>query len=143
MVENLRHVGIVVSNIEKFKNIFINYLGITHVTDYDKIDSGYINTLVGSASENVKICVLKLRSGQKIELLEYNTACKINPTPYFVGSSHIALTVDDIENLYSKRKDFEVKFVAPPMKNPEGTVKLSYVCLGEEINLELVEILND
>ena len=143
MVENLRHIGVVVSNIEKFKNIFIKYLGLTNFTDFRDIDPRYISKLVGRDVKKIKICVFNLKNGDKIELLEYDGSEGIKRPPFMTGSSHIALTVKNIDDLFLKSKDFDVDFFSPPIKNPEQTVKLSYVCIGKEVNLELVELLSD
>ena len=140
MVTEFRHTGIAVDNIEYFKNIFVNYLGIGNFTDFNNVDTRYINSLVGSDVNKVKICIFQLDDDSKIELLEYNVGRIENTRPFMSGIAHLSLSVSDIDDLYNKRELFDVSFVHPPMYNPEGTVKLSYAQLGGQINVELVEV---
>ena len=143
MVTEWRHVGIAVSDLDRYIRIFTEYLGIKSYKEFNDLNYAYLNRLVGSHSNKIRICVFDLPGGAKIELLQYDIKKKAETTPFFIGSAHIALTVNDLEDLYSRRDIYDVNFVNAPMYNPERSVKLSFANIRNELNLELVELLSD
>ena len=60
-----------------------------------------------------------------------------------IGASHFALTVENIDNLYESRKNFDVSFISEPLLSPEGYVKVAYAILMDECIVELVEVLDE
>ena len=143
MVTEWRHVGVAVSDLDRYIRVFTEYLGIKSYKEFTNLNYSYLNRLVGGHSNNIRICVFDLPGGAKIELLQYDFTKKVDTTPFFIGSAHIALTVNDLEDLYSRRDIYDVNFVHAPMYNPERSVKLSFANIGNELNLELVELLPD
>ena len=54
---------------------------------------------------------------------------------------HFAISVQDIDDIYSKRADFPIKFINPPYF--DGAVKLAYAVVMEECLIEIVEVVDE
>ena len=61
---------------------------------------------------------------------------------YTIGASHVALTVDNLEELYKTLSKNNVKFNAPPQKSPDGLVKVTFCNDPDGTPIELVEIID-
>ena len=140
VTKGLRHIGIVVSDIEKVKYVFRELFDIKNFIDYHDIDTDYINEVVGSQANTVNISVMVLADGSKVEFLQYDCQRKnAELLPHAVSQGHFALTLDSIQNVYERHKDFDVEFINSPRLNIEQTVKLAYIKVVNEIVVELVE----
>ena len=82
--------------------------------------------------------------GGMIELLKYHshkseqTARKI----YGIGLTHIAFTVDNLDNDYNRLKNQNIVFVSPPQLSPDGYAKFAFCRAPEGTFIELVEVLS-
>jgi catechol 2,3-dioxygenase-like lactoylglutathione lyase family enzyme len=144
MAEALRHVGVVVSDMERAVRVYRDYLGCHVVAEYPSVAGPYISKLVGVADARLRIVVVAARDGGRIELLQYVSHPERRRGPVEaqqIGVSHLALTVRDIEKLYAGGSERDVRFVSPPLHNPEGTVKVAYAVVMDEHIVELVEVL--
>jgi catechol 2,3-dioxygenase-like lactoylglutathione lyase family enzyme len=139
VIENIRHTGFVVSDIEKCKNIFTKVFQLNDWKDFSKLDMAYIRTLVSTDSRKVKICVFSLPDGGKIELLEYSKNTKRKIKADEVGVNHIAFTVKNIDEIFDKRLESNLEFVSSPVFNPEKTVRVAYAKICDDFYVELVE----
>ena len=136
MIKNIRHSGIVVRDIVKSYNFYID-LGFNIVSD--EIEKGeFLDTILGF--DNCEIRIIKMScDNQMIELLEYQNPKskdfekKINS----IGCSHLAMSVYDIESVYSILVKKGVKFINPPMSN--GKAKVAFCKDPNDVYLELVE----
>ena len=145
MAKALRHVGIVVSNLEKALDIYTNYLGCELIKKYPMMEGDYLSSLVGLNNVRMGVAILRTKDNNRIELLEYYShpgkkeklLCANN-----LGVSHFSLTVEDIQHLYQRRLEYDVKFISPPQKSPDGFVKVAYVVIMDESIVELVEVLD-
>ena len=138
VTKGLRHIGIVVSDIEKVKYVFRELFDIKNFIDYHDIDTDYINEVVGSQANTVNIghgWRTEAKSNFTIRLPEENAEL----LPHAVSQGHFALTLDSIQNVYERHKDFDVEFINSPRLNIEQTVKLAYIKVVNEIVVELVE----
>lgn len=146
MAVALRHVGIVVSNMEQAVNIYENLFGCEVVKMLSEVKGSYISQLVGIPGVLMKIVILKTKDNNRIELIEYLNTTGKKRLPVFsndIGASHFAITVADIDKLYDKSKVYPINFISPPLLSPDGYVKVAYAIIMEECLVEIVEVLDD
>ena len=146
MAVALRHIGIVVSNLEEALTLYTNYLGCELKDFHPNVNGTYISELVGIQEAKMKIAILKTEDDNRIELIEYISNIGKSRNPVLsndIGASHIALTVKNIQNLYDDRKNFNIKFLSPPLIGPNGFVKVAYAIILNECLVELVEVLDE
>ncbi len=147
-MKNLRHVGIVVSDLEKSLHFYRDLLGLKIIKMMD--ESGeYIDNM--SALKNVKVTTVKmaagdgnLEDGNLIELLHYQSHPRKRDNRAEIcdiGVSHVAFTVDDLEYEYERLKKHNVVFNAPPQLSPDGYAKVTFCKDPDGSLIELVEVL--
>jgi len=144
MAETLRHCGIVVPDLQVAVDLFWDYLGCETVTRLEALQGDYFDTLLDIEGVELNIAILRTNDDCRIELLQY-TSAPAQPLREVcantIGVSHIALTVPNLESLYDQREAYPVRYLSPPITNPEGSVKVAYVVLMEACLVELVEVL--
>jgi len=142
----LRHVGIVVSNINEALNVYENYLGCDLVTKSKILSGEYLDKLLMLKNVSIKTAILRTQDDNRIELIEY-ISHKGEKRKHIlsnnIGASHFAITVEDIEQLYNKRNEYNVKFLNKPLLSPDGYTKVCYAILMDECIVELVEVLDE
>lgn len=146
MSTSLRHVGIVVSNLEEALKLYQEYLECELVTQYTELKGEYQSTLVGIENVEMRAAILRTQDNNRIELLEYVSHPGKKRVPLCtndIGASHFAMTVEDLQRLYDRRTSYEVQFISPPLRSPDGFTKVAYAVLMEECIVELVEVLED
>jgi catechol 2,3-dioxygenase-like lactoylglutathione lyase family enzyme len=142
-VVNVRHVGIVVSDMRTSLPFYRNLLGLD--IWWDQIEEGALIEAV-TGVKGAKIHTVKLRApdGVSIELLQYLSNPRPVPAlsgPDCVGCNHAALQVTDIEGLFKRAVAAGIEFNAPPQLTPDGKIKVTYCRDPEGVLLELVEVL--
>ncbi len=144
MISNLRHTGIVVNNLDKCLNFYLN-IGFCEVSR--EIETGsYIDNLVGLNNVKLECAKLALNENITLELLKYHSHPYENKdVPRMsnrIGCSHIALTVYNVLecfNLISQNGGGSINQI---QTSPDGKVKVVY-CYDPEGNIiEIVEELN-
>jgi catechol 2,3-dioxygenase-like lactoylglutathione lyase family enzyme len=141
MANTTRHVGIVVKDLAKTTDFWINLIGFRLHIDAKEI-SPYIDELLGIANPELRTVKLIDENGFIIELLEFaNYPAKDNWEGNLAstGLTHIALTVIDLDSLTSKLKENDHKFISKVKNSPNGAVKVVFVTGPEGLMLELVE----
>lgn len=137
----IRHIGIVISNLEKSLHFYRDILGLK--VQKDMLEKGkFIDNI--SNLKNVKVRTIKMAADDNnlVELLWYkshpkkpNKAKRICAT----GVSHIAFTVENIDHEYKKLKKKGIKFHCPPQISPDRKAKVTFCRDPEENLIELVE----
>ena len=141
MANTTRHVGIVVKDLAKTKDFWINLIGFKLHIDAKEI-SPYIDELLGITNPELRTVKLIDENGFIIELLEFaNYPAKDNWEGNLAttGLTHIALTVSDLDSLTSKLKENDYKFISEIKNSPDGAVKVVFIKGPEGLMLELVE----
>ncbi|PIR19746.1 MAG: glyoxalase [Elusimicrobia bacterium CG11_big_fil_rev_8_21_14_0_20_64_6] len=143
MILEIRHTGIVVADLEKSVAFWRDILGFTIDREMDESGS-HIDAILGLKGARLRTIKLSAKDGNKVELLHF----KSHPDkPAWTGSAHstglthIALTVDNLDEAYLKLEAAGVVFNCRPQLSPDGKVKVTYAKGPEGILLELVEIL--
>lgn len=143
MISAIRHTGLVVADLERALHFWCDVLGFKVVKQMD--ESGpHIDAMMGLRDVRVTTAKLAAPDGNLIELLRFHShpdQPQWDGTPHSTGFTHIALTVDDLDQLVSKLTLEGVSFPAPPQRSPDGNVKVIYAQGPEGVLLELVEVL--
>jgi len=143
LIKEVRHIGIVVTNMENSLKFYRDQLGLKIIKDMDE-QGNYLDNML--SLNNVRVRTVKLSANENttlVELLEFESHNdnKIRNF-YTIGASHVAFTVDDIEKLYVNLSEKNIKFNAIPQKSPDGLVKVTFCKDPDGTPIELVEMLN-
>jgi catechol 2,3-dioxygenase-like lactoylglutathione lyase family enzyme len=142
-VTNIRHTGIVVSNMETSLPFYRDLLGLE--VWWDQVEDGpLVEAVTGVLGARIHTIKLKAPDGVSIELLQYLNTPK--PVPELnrsnnVGCNHVALQVRDLDGLHLRAVAQGIRFNTPPLLVANGKVKVTYCRDPEGVVLELVEIL--
>jgi catechol 2,3-dioxygenase-like lactoylglutathione lyase family enzyme len=141
MANTTRHVGIVVKDLAKVIDFWTNLIGFKLHVDAKEV-SPYIDELLGMTNPGLRTVKLIDENKFIIELLEFtNYPVKDNWEGNLAstGLTHIALTVDNLENLKAKLTQNGYEFVSNTLNSPNGFVNVVFVRGPEGLMLELVE----
>ena len=143
LIKEVRHIGIVVNNMEKSLEFYRDLLGLKIVRDMNEHGNHLDNML---SLNNVQVRTVKLSANDNITLIELLEFKSHNDNEvrnfYTIGASHIAFTVENIEKLYENLSEKNIEFNSPPQKSPDGLVKVTFCKDPDDTPIELVEILN-
>ena len=143
MIKDVRHVGIVVSDMEKSLKFYRDLLGLK-VKSLEDEEGEFLDNML--AHENVKNKVAKLytKNGNAlIELIDSRSYANKKDRDFFtIGASHFAFTVDDLEKTYDYLVKNGVKFTAPPQQTPDRFAKVTFCEDPDGTLIELVEVIN-
>lgn len=143
MMPSLRHVGLVVRDIDKSIQFYSDIIGLKLLTR--AVEEGeFIENVVGVKDVKLEWAKLTTANGLIVELLQYHSHPdsnqeEINYPSYRHGCSHIALTVEDIEAKYNQLVANGLNCNSKPQVSSEGAVKVFYCHDVDGIILELVE----
>lgn len=143
MIENFRHVGIVVNDIERSLEFYHNILGLSILKKSEE-GSLFIDKILKMNGSKLTTWKLKLLDDKIIELLHFEKKGKIiSPLrPNDIGMTHFALTVINAEAMYHHLVQHNVEVLSAPEIGPDNYAKV-FFCRDFEHNLiEMVEVLN-
>ena len=143
MIKNIRHVGIVVTDLDASLHFYKDMLGF-QIKNQNIEQGEYIDTILGLTQATITTVKMISPDGQMIELLEYHsdTNHKPNREIYDIGITHIALGVEDVSAAYETLKTQNVPFISLPQISPDGYAKVVFCQAPEGTFIELVEILS-
>jgi len=137
----LRHIGIVIRDLEKSVSFYKDLFSLE--VQKEMIEEGeYIDNLVGIKGASISWSKLKAKDGTVIELLEYQNTLKQEKDNYSasrLGCSHIAVSVENIDEVYEKLQKYNCKCNSKPLFSPDGNVKVMYCHDLDGTILEIVE----
>jgi catechol 2,3-dioxygenase-like lactoylglutathione lyase family enzyme len=137
----LRHIGIVVRDLQKSVKFYEDLLNLEVFTEM--LEEGkYVEDLVGIKKASIKWAKLKAKKGAIFELLEYKDSKYKDKEDYpanRLGCSHIAISVADIDIVYKKLQKYDCKCNSKPLFSPDGKVKVMYCHDIDGTILEIVE----
>ena len=139
----LRHVGIVVTDMERSLKFYRDLLGLKPMVDFEE-KGKFIAELSGMDGLRLHMVKLVAEDGGMVELLQYvshprkpkqdNELCEIGP-------AHVAFTVQDIDKTVEEFSAKGVFFIHPPLVSPDGKAKVTFCKDPDGTFLELVEML--
>ena len=141
MITHIRHTGLVVADLERALSFWCDLLGFRIMKRME--ESGpFIDGLLGL--QNVRVTTVKLAAPDSnlLELLHFHShpdQPAWTGTPYSTGFTHIALTVNNLDDVYQQLTQAGVVFNTPPQRSPDGYAKAAYCRVPEGVILELVE----
>jgi catechol 2,3-dioxygenase-like lactoylglutathione lyase family enzyme len=143
MIE-LRHAGIVVSDLELALYFYRDLLGLQVMSSMEE-KGAYLDNILGH--KNVLVTTVKLAAGKGSAILEllHFTSPRSPAGPkrglFHLGPSHVAFTVKDLNGTFHRLARAGVPFNAPPQISPDGLAKVTF-CQDPDGNpIELVEML--
>lgn len=143
MITAVRHVGLVVVDLQAALHFWCDILGFSVVKQVDEFGP-HLDAILGLKDVRLTTAKLAAPDGNVIELLQYHTHpdnTSWQGQPYSTGFTHIAMAVKDLDLAYSTLSAAGVTFNAPPQLTPDGYAKVTY-CKGPEgVLLEFVEVL--
>ena len=146
MISSIRHVGIVVRDLDESLIFYCGMLGLAIYKRHTEELGKFIDKLVGVNDVKLEWVKLIIPNGGLIELLQYHS----HPDPDAfkdldtfpsnrLGCSHIALTVDNLTYLYGELIKNGYKCNSEPLLSPEGKVKILYCHDPDGTIIELTE----
>lgn len=144
MIKNVRHLGIVVSDIGRALHFYQDLLGFK-IVNINNESGEYIDNLL--SLPNTCVTTIKLSASDNetlIELLDFKSHNDYTAKErhiYSVGASHVAFTVDNLDALYHRLLEAGVRFNASPQLSPDGHVKVTFCYDPDGTPVELVEVL--
>lgn len=135
-----RHVGIVVSDIERMLEFYHKFLDLDIL--YDEIEEGeFLDHIVGKKNTVAKIIKLGKHNSTIVELLFFSSCTITEKTLFKNGLTHFALTVKNVDELFMKFSDNELQIVNPPIISENKKFKVFFGKDPENNLIEFVEIL--
>lgn len=144
-MKGLRHVGIVVKDMEKALYFYRDLLGFKIVKKMQE-SGNYIDALCGV--KNISVITVKLSAddNNSIELLYFNSPVSKNNEARGLtdtGFSHISCTVKNIDAIYERLSKTGIRFNSLPQVSSDGYAKVVF-CRDPEGNfIEFVEMLEN
>ena len=142
-MKEIRHTGIVVSNMEQSLKFYHDILCLKTVKDFT--DEGeYIDSILGLSGVHLRMVKLTADDGSMIELLQYLSHPNQPPIKSEIcdlGCSHIAFTVDNLDEKYKRLSEKGVKFTCSPCISPDGYAKVTFCHDPDGTFIELVEVI--
>ncbi len=139
----IRHVGLVVADLEKSLKFWCDAMGF--VVSRQMEESGpHTGAMMGLKDVRVTTVKLAAPDGNLLELLCFHShpdKPRWAGTPYSTGFTHIALTVMNLDAMMHRLVRFGVSIPAEPQLSPDGQVKVIYATGPEGVLLELVEVI--
>lgn len=141
MIIKTRHTGLVVKSIAASIE-FYESLGL-RVWKREVENGSALSRLVGLENAEIETAKLKVGDGSLLELLEYKshpTTPSISKYPVNThGCSHVAFSVNNIEEISVKIIEMGGALVNAPVLSADGAVKVMYCHDLDGILMELVE----
>lgn len=141
MSSDIRHIGIVVSDLTKSIEFWQKYFRFEITIDQIE-PSPYIDELLNLKTEKLQTVKLKGKNQVLIELLKFHNL-KIEEmwsgTLTSTGLTHIALTVDNLEDLCDKLVEDGYQTISKILIPPSKKVKVVFIKGPENLLIELVE----
>lgn len=144
MILNKRHTGLVVRDLKRSIQ-FYEALGLK-VWRREEESGSFIDTVVGISGVRIEWAKMKCPDETIVELLQYHSHPDAQPIvdarSNQLGYSHIAFTVESVEQTCEEIGGLGGSVVNPPTLAPSGLVKVAYCRDPDGILMEVVEEVN-
>jgi len=141
MITAIRHVGLVVVDLEKSLKFWCDTMGFV-VSRQMKEYGPHIDAMIGLKDVLVTTVKLAAPDGNLLELLHFHShpeKSQWEGKPYSTGLTHLSLTVRSMKESVAKLSRHGVRFPNPPQSSPDGKVVVTYAIGPENVLIELVE----
>ncbi len=128
---------------ENSLKFYRDLLGLKIIKDMDE-QGVYIDNML--SLDNVQVRTIKMSAdigNTLIELLDFKSHIDDEIRNFYTtGVSHVALTVDNLDDLYKNLSANNISFNAPPQESPDGLVKVTFCNDPDGTPIELVEMID-
>jgi len=137
-----RHAGIVISDLEKGLHFYRDLLGLKILKEADETGK-FIDDIQGLKNVTVRTIKMLCDDGNMIELLYFKSHLEKPKEKkiYEIGASHVAFTVENLDDEYNRLKDAGIEFNCPPKISADGGAKVTFCKDYDGTLIELVEVL--
>lgn len=143
--ENIRHVGIVTNNLKRSLRFYKDILKFKTVKKMNESGSALSKIFALNGTEVTTVKMKPKDGGSMVELLYFKnpkTKKKIgNVKLNYLGLTHYAMTVKNIDKLYIKLKSEGVNFLHKPLLSEDKKVKLAFCKSPDNVLIEMVQVL--
>lgn len=141
ILEQIDHVGLTVSNVERSVEFYTSMFGL-RVVDRGEGEADWISA--GLGVPNTKLATAHLEGANlRLELLQYvqPPGRSVAPRNNDVGAAHICFPVDDIEQVYVELVGKGARFIAPPSPpHMDGRgFRFAYLLDPDDISVEILQ----
>lgn len=137
MIKNIRHFGITTNNLEFSLFFYKKLLGFEEIKR-ETLEGSYPENLLNTKGIKLTYVKLKLKGTKTLLELWYFNGLNFREKK----TSHLSLTVSNLDELVEKLKSNNIDFLSPPILNEKDGVRLCF-CTDYDGNiLELVEELD-
>ena len=143
MITAIRHTGLVVADLARALHFWRDVLGLRVVRRMEE-SGAHIDAMLGLKGVCVTTVKLAAPDNNLVELLHFHShpdKPNWDGTPCSTGFTHIALTVENLDETCSRLAEAGVTFSALPQYSPDGVARVTYAKGPEGALLELVEML--
>ena len=139
---NVKHVGIVTTNLKKSLNFYRDVLGFKIIKKMKETHPSLSNIM---SLKKTRVTTVKMRSKDNcmIELLSWHSPKSkkkvVCPKLNYVGLTHFAITVKNLEKLHKDLKKKGINFLSPPTLSADKKVKLAFCKSPEGSFIEMVQ----
>jgi len=144
MIKIIDHINIVVRDLEKAKQFFLDMGFIADPSKEGKLEGVWIEQVTKLKNAKGYYCTLSLPNTQtNLELIQYDSPedqdDPLISKPNHAGFRHVAFEVENIEEFISKMKTKGASFFSDIQEYKPTKKKLCYLYGPEDIILELAE----
>ena len=143
MIAAIRHAGLVVADLEQSLKFWCDAMGFVVFRQME--ESGpHIDAMMGLKDVRVTTAKLAAPDGNLLELLCFHShpdKPRWAGKPYSTGFTHIALSVEDLDETLHRMEQFGASIPAEPQLSLDGQVRVIYATGPEGVLLELVEVI--
>ncbi len=137
----LRHVGIVVRDLDRALKFYEDLLGFK--VRHKELETGAcLEKVLGLPEVEVTTVKMVDPKGNGLELLQFHSHAGTQArglTDY--GTTHLAVTVENLDALYKELLNQGIEFLSAPQTAPSGKAKLAFCKDPDGTFIELVELL--
>ena len=141
-MKNMRHFGIVVQDVAESLHFYRDLLGLEIKRDMQE-EGEFIDTILGLKNVRVRTVKMISKNGEALlELLEYAShkgKKRENDEIFDLGASHVAFTVEDVDQEYKRLRAQGVSFICEPQISPDGKAKVTFCYDPDGVPVELVQ----
>ncbi len=150
MIEQIDHINIVVSDLERSVRFYTELLGFEE-TRRAHLEGDWIEAVVGLRGVQADVVYVQPKGGgPRLELIHYETPEGVPlpecAQPNAIGLRHIAFRVQNMDTVYKRLQAAGVAFIGPPVRVPgqvithdAGDKSLCYFHDPDGVLLELAQ----
>ena len=124
MIKSMNHSGFVVKDLDKAITFYRDIMGLELISMYER-EGKSISQVVGYENAHLKIAILSIEDGHKLELIQYvypsGSEC-IESERNALGSTHLAFNVENIDETWRELVGKGAVKLNPPVAVAPGKV---------------------